>query len=201
MKTYIYAVYICGGENTPISRISDVDLFQTLQNDIYFYENIGTVIIAGDFNGRVSSKLDYVVHDDNVHGIDSFDYNPDEPLPRASVDKTSNAQGTQLLDLCKSTSMKIGNGRLDDGQNFTYYSRTGASVIDYILLRYESFSSASNFQILDFNGFSDHAPLQFSLHAGLRWMVIYRQIVHLNINGMMDKKILFVEILYQGCQI
>ena len=165
-------VYLCGvymwGENSPISRISDVDLFQTLQNDIYFYENIGTVIIAGDFNGRVSSKLDYVVHDDNVHGIDSFDYNPDEPLPRASVDKISNAQGTQLLDLCKSTSMKIGNGRLDDGQNFTYYSRTGASVIDYILLRYESFSSVSNFQILDFNEFSDHAPLQFSLHAGFK---------------------------------
>ena len=125
-----------------------------MQNDIYFYENIGTVIIARDFNGRISSKLDYVVHDNNVHGRDRFDYNPDEPLPRASADSTSYSQGTQLFDLCKSTSMKIGNGRLDGGQNFTYYNRMGASVIDYILLRYESSSSVSNLQILDFNEFS-----------------------------------------------
>ena len=116
----------------------------------------------------MSSKLDYVVHVNNVHGIDSFAYNPDEPLPRASVDKTSNAQGTLLLDLCKSTSIRIGNGRLDDGQNFSFYSRTGASVNDYLLLRYESFSSVSNFQILDFNEFSDHVPLQLSLHAGFK---------------------------------
>ena len=118
----IYAVYICGETNYPISRISDVDFFQILQIDIYLYENIGTVIIAG-LNGRVSSKLDYVVHDNNVHGIGSFAYNPDEPLPRASVDKTSNVQGTLLLDLCKGTSIKIGNGRLDDGQNFSYPSK------------------------------------------------------------------------------
>lgn len=165
-------VYLCGvymwGENSPISRISDVDLFQTLQNDISFYEKVGTVVIAGDFNGRVSNKLDYVAYDNRVHDIDSFDYNPDEPLPRASIDKVSNAQGAQLLDLCKSTSMKIGNGRLDDGQSFTYYSRTGASVIDYILLKYETFNLVSNFKIMGFNEFSDHAPLQFSLHASLK---------------------------------
>ena len=47
MKMYIYAVYKCGETNYPISRITDVDFFQILQNDIYLYENIGTVIIAG----------------------------------------------------------------------------------------------------------------------------------------------------------
>ena len=136
-----------------------------MQDDIFYFEKLGTVIIAGDFNGRVSNKLDYVQYDSNVRNIDSFDYNPDVPLPRASVDKVSNSQGTQLLDMCKSTSMKIGNGRLDDGQCFTHYSRTGTSVIDYILLKYESFHLVGQFRVLAFNEFSDHAPLQFSLRA------------------------------------
>lgn len=162
-------VYVCGvymwGENYPISQITGVDLFQTLQDDIFYFEKLGTIIIAGDFNGRVSNKLDYVQYDTNVRNIDSFDYNPDVPLPRASVDTVSNSQGTQLLDLCKSTSLKIGNGRLDDGHCFTYYSRIGTSVIDYILLKYESFHLVGQFKVLAFNEFSDHAPLQFSLRA------------------------------------
>ena len=161
-------LYLCGvymwGENSPISQITGIDLFQTLQDDIFYFEKLGTVII-GDFNGRVSNKLDYVQYDANIRNVDSFDYNPDVPLPRASVDKVSNSQGTQLLDLCKSTSMKIGNGRLDDGQNLTYYSRTGTSVIDYLLLKFESFHIVGQFKVLAFNEFSDHAPLQFSLRA------------------------------------
>ena len=153
------------GENSPISQITGVDLFQTLQDGIFYFEKLGTVIIAGDFNGPVSNKLDYIQYDSNVRNIDSFDYKPDVPLSRASVDKVSNSQGTQLLDMCKSTSMKIGNGRLDDGQCFTYYSRNGTSVIDYILLKYESFHLVGQFKVLAFNEFSDHVPLQFSLRA------------------------------------
>ena len=65
--------------------------------------------------------------------------------------------------------MKIGNGRLDDGQSFTYYSRMGTSVIDYILLNYESFHLVEHFKVLAFNEFSDHAPLKFSLRASSKF--------------------------------
>ena len=154
-------MYLCGvymwGENSPISQITGVDLYQTLQDDICYFEKLGTVIIAGDFNGRVSNKIDFIQYDANVRSSDSFDYNPDVPLPKASVDTVSNSHGTQLLDLCKSTSMKIGNGRLNDGQRFTYYSRMGTSVIDYILLNYVSFHLVEHFKVLAFNEFSDHA--------------------------------------------
>ena len=76
-------LYLCGvymwGENSPISQINGIDLFQTLQDDIFYFEKLGTVIIAGDFNGRVSNKLDYVQYDANIRNVDSFDYNPDVP--------------------------------------------------------------------------------------------------------------------------
>ena len=85
------------GENSPISQITGVDLFQTLQDDICYFEKLGTAIIAGDFNGRVSNKIDFIQYDANVRSIDSFYYNPDVPLPRASVETVSSSHRTQLL--------------------------------------------------------------------------------------------------------
>ena len=84
-------------------------------------------------------------------------------MPRATIDTVSNAQGIQLLDLCKSTSVNIVNGRLDEGQSFTYFSRLGSSVIDYMLMKPESFCYINKFEVKSFNEFSDHAPLKFSL--------------------------------------
>ena len=69
----------------------------------------------------------------------------------------------QLLDLCKSTGVNVINKRLDEGQSFTYFSRIGSSVIDYMLMKPESFYYVNNFRILPFDEFSDHTPLQFSL--------------------------------------
>ena len=45
----------------------------------------------------------------------------------------------------------------------------GTSVIDYILLNYESFHLVEHFKVLVFNDFSDHAPLQFSLCASSKF--------------------------------
>ena len=43
-------------------------------------------MIIGDFNGRVSNKLNYIEQDNKyVQTIDSYDYIPNEPLPRAQL--------------------------------------------------------------------------------------------------------------------
>ena len=110
-------MYTCGEENSPISQITGVNLFQTLQDDICYFEKLGTVISAGDFIGFVSNEIDFIQYDANVRNIDSFYCNLEVPLPRTSTDKVSNSQGTQLLDLGKSTSMTIGYVRLDDCQD------------------------------------------------------------------------------------
>ena len=132
-----------------------------LQNGICDFDQLDVVMILRDFNGRVTNKLAYIEQDKYVQTIDSYDYIPDERLPRASINIISNAQGMHLLDLCKSTSVNIIYGRLDEGQSYTYFSRMGSSVIDYMLMKPESFCYINCFNILPFNEFSDHTPLQF----------------------------------------
>ena len=50
--------------------------------------------------------------------------------------KKCNSFGIKLLDLCKSTNIRVVNGRLgeDHGKDsFTFVSHGGASVVDYLL--------------------------------------------------------------------
>ena len=67
-----------------------------------------------------------MVCDSLSDNMDSDDYVPDVPLPKASCDKTCNAFGLNLLDLCKSRCFRIVNGLLghDFGNDaFTFASR------------------------------------------------------------------------------
>ena len=54
-------------------------------------------------------------------------------------------------------------GRFDNSYKQTFYSNNVTSVINYLLANEYSFSSISDFPVHDFNEFSDHAPLHFSL--------------------------------------
>ena len=60
-------IYICGayiwGEDSPAYNTVDVDLFETLENDISFFQEIGDVFFTGDFNSRVGNKSDFIVCD------------------------------------------------------------------------------------------------------------------------------------------
>ena len=103
-----------------------------LEQDIFHFSQIGSIILAGDFNARVGQMKDYILHDKRVGDLDSSDYCSDEPLKRASLDYTCNTRGRLLLDLCKSTSLSIANGRLGADKNtgaFTYYSKHVCSTI------------------------------------------------------------------------
>ena len=68
----------------------------------------------------MDALLDYVEHDVINESLDTAQYIPDTPLLRTSVDNVSNNHGLLLLDLCKSTSFRIANGRIDSGNNYTY---------------------------------------------------------------------------------
>ena len=64
-----------------------------------------------------------------------------------------------MIDLCKSTSLRIANGRLHDDKgvgNFTHCNKQGASVIDYLLLKASDFYCFDKFKIEYFNEWSDH---------------------------------------------
>jgi len=76
---------------------------------------------------------------------------------------THNRQGLQLLDLCKATELRICNGRIEQQGAFTYCGGTGSSTIDYLLCSQDDLSCITGFEVLDFNIFSDHAPLYFTI--------------------------------------
>ena len=72
------------------------------------------------------------------------------------------------MDLCKSTSFRIADGRLgsDGGKGAeTFVSRMGSSVIDYLLVRERDFVSVDNFCVNPVNIYSDHVPLTFTLSS------------------------------------
>jgi hypothetical protein len=160
-------IFICGtylwGENSPAYNIVNIDLFDSLENDISTYSSVGAVYIIGDFNSRVGSKSDFIVHDKINTVIDDLDYEPDCTPVRASIDKIHNSHGIKLLDLCKSSNIRILNGRIGDSNKYTYLSNNGTSVIDYVLCSEHNFSFISDFSIGSFNEWSDHAPLHLSL--------------------------------------
>ena len=49
-------------------------------------------------------------------------------------------------------------------ENFLFCSHQGQSTVDYLLLNFCDFDTLSHFEILQFNEFSDHAPLSFNFY-------------------------------------
>ncbi|VDI40908.1 Hypothetical predicted protein, partial [Mytilus galloprovincialis] len=81
------------------------------------------------------------------------------------MDKTVNAFGRKLFQLCYDTGLIVANGRLGNDQNgnFTFCTKKGNSVNDYLLLSPSNYNQISDFKVLQFNEFSDHAPIFFEL--------------------------------------
>jgi hypothetical protein len=141
-------------------------LFDILLNDVAYFEDFGKVMLIGDWNCRVGNKHDYISFDSCVNGLDYDNYTPDVSLGRASSDKICNSRGTQMLEFCKATSLRIANGRIGNDYNigeFTYYNRNTCTTIDYLVLSARDFPLIDSFSVLPFNLYSDHAPITFSL--------------------------------------
>ena len=60
--TYISFSYI-PHENNVYYNVYDTDIFECISNDIGYFSEKCTVIIAGDLNSRVGNLLDYIEHD------------------------------------------------------------------------------------------------------------------------------------------
>ena len=86
---------------------------------------------------------------------------------RTSKDRITDYNGLKLLDLCQCTGLLIANGRLYGDKNigkYTFCSHMGQSIVDYLLLDFSDFETISYFDILDFNEYSDHAPIIFQFN-------------------------------------
>lgn len=149
------------------------DLFFELEASLNRYTLVGEIMLMGDFNSRTSTVCDFV-HDDSIHSSierrlsDLFNYIPDDKYDvRVNPDNVVNQFGNRLIDLCKSSSIRIFNGRDVDGfsNDYTYCGHNGMSVIDYLILNPSLFHCVKMFIVCDFNVLSDHAPLHLQMYT------------------------------------
>ena len=146
---------------------------QNLEEDVARYHLDGNVIIGGDFNAKTGTKFDFV--DDNVdkHSpiMDIDTYVTDKPIKRNNCDKHSvDNQGEALLDLCKSSRMRILNGRTkgDRFGRLTRYPismRETPSTLDYMIADTNIIPSVMTFMVLSNLGLSDHECLSLSIKS------------------------------------
>lgn len=164
MDIFLAGVYIWV-ENSPAYNIINTDLFELLQQDINSYQSKGKVFLIGDWNARVGLKRDYIVCDHIIDFLNDDSYMPDTPCERKSMDRVTNTHGSKLIDLCKSMSLRIANGRLasDYEGSFTFINSSGSSLIDYLLLNDQDFHSIDNFCVAPLTEWSDHCALSFNI--------------------------------------
>ena len=148
-------------------RKYECDIFDVLQEEIELISVEGNVAVFGDLNGHVGKEPDFLRHDnlnrqlnDNIANF--IEYVPDDIFfDRLTEDlKHPNAFGNRIFQLCRSSRLRICNGRFGESSGkFTFQNKNRCSVIDYMLSFCESFSIVQNFTVVKFTTFSCHAPL------------------------------------------
>ena len=119
------------------------------------------VFLMGDFNARVCTKDDLVDADDfltfHLSLEDTMDgsLNISSKLERTNLskhcvpqDKIINNEGNMLLDMCKSKSMLILNGRCGDDKFKGSMTFRNQSVIDYSIVSFQSRQFIKSFRVL-----------------------------------------------------
>ena len=166
-------VYLCNLYIPPVLsnvlKTSDIDMYDQIEKGIIKYNNLGKVFVTGDFNSRSSDSIDYLIFDKYLDQDLDFFNTVDIPK-RYSQDRITDYNGLKLLNLCQCTGLLIANGRLHGDKNigkYTFCSHNGQSIVDYMLLNFADFQTISSFDVLDFNEFSDHAPINFKINVNM----------------------------------
>ena len=112
---YLGVVYIPPlDSSSTISSFQDNNAFHLLQEEITHFSQKGTVAISGDFNARTGRLPDFTlfIDPDNHNILTSFQHNMYNfsQHNRHSDDIKFNRYGKELLELCKSSNMRIMNG-------------------------------------------------------------------------------------------
>lgn len=169
-RTFICLCYNVSEWSSRQGLIDNVNIFNRISDQMVHRRNITNsmcdFMVCGDINARSSNFADYVEDDtaEHIHVLPD-DYLVDTPLMRASEDKGFTRYGSQLLDFCKETGLRIANGRVgkDKGiEKYTFVGSTGKSVVDFIMVSQCFFPYFNNFEVDDPNILSDHCMIHFS---------------------------------------
>ena len=142
------------------SNYFDNEIFDQLELDINSFQMKGNVIIFGDFNARTGILNDFVSKDGHKFINDTSNYSF-QPKSRQTFDTTINNHGKQLINICKTTDLRILNGRTK-GDSFgkpTFHGKNGISVVDYIICDQNTFQNIKHFIVKPPNYLSDHSQI------------------------------------------
>lgn len=163
---YIGATYI-----RPERIKNSENAFVEIEQDLARYNNLGHIMLIGDFNARIKNLPDYIVNDETDFAApDHIQYIADFELPRRSfTDQSINNHGKALSEFCISTGMRILNGRtLGDLVGYqTFFGHQGSSTIDYILSHQNNLKLFLSMCISDPNEFSDHCIISCRVACNL----------------------------------
>ena len=112
-----------------------------------------SIIIGGDFSGRVGDK--------NNHIDENMLFNLDITCNRISRDLFQNKRGKILLESMEDSGFFILNGRSmsDSPANFTNISPLGCSVIDQVWVNGKALDFVVDFKVYDIPVISCHFPI------------------------------------------
>lgn len=138
------------------------------------------ILLCGDWNSRTSTLDDYTYVDqfmtdlfgnfastsENSEILDCL-YRNNVPIRRQNPDKTTNAYGHKMLELCKNNNFFILNGRLENDTFNLKFTCKDRSCNDYFVSTAYVFDIIHSFSIENFEPlFSDsHCPIALSLKS------------------------------------
>jgi exonuclease III len=140
-----------------------------------YIDDGGNVIIMGDLNGRTKMGDDFIRDNTDKHSpINMSFYTKDIYLlnRQNSDEHIIDEQGKLILGLCKSSALRILNGR-NLGDKYGKYTRYPSnmtdkpSVIDYALCSEPLIEEVKSFSILPFTGLSDHCCISLKIKSNV----------------------------------
>ena len=130
------------------SKYSDIHFFDEIETELVDLNqnNIYYVCLLGDFNSRTKKENDFISLDsdliDDTRIGDEFAsaLNAENEFKnlgfsqeRTSLDKGINQYGRRFLDLCKTNTLYIVNGRIGDDRYHGRVTCKGNSTVDYMI--------------------------------------------------------------------
>lgn len=170
-------MYLCHTYIPPVnSKVlidQDFDFFYEIEKGVEKYGQLGKTCITGDLNSRTGNLSDILEYDkylDCFEELDTENINTHFPVIRNNPDKVIDCNGKRLINLCRATNHIIVNGRLNKEQDnqFTFVSNRGLSITDYLIINANYVDNINEFQILNWQNFSDHAGVYFSLKCNTK---------------------------------
>lgn len=165
---YVGGVYLPPEKSTFYMTKQD-DPWGIIENEVMQFQNVGEVVMLGDFNARTGDLKDFVSKmGPDIEVVGNYS-TPDISVldrlgrkERQNNDSTKNSFGKTLIELCKNADLRILNGRtIGDLQGaFTSFQYNGRSVVDYCIVPERLMPVFKCFIVSPPSHLSDHASIK-----------------------------------------